>query len=876
MIMVKLMQDKILTADSKVDSRDSNFYSDFISKAVNQPDLIYNKWQDVTSVPQNLKMDFSRIIEKPFFVKNLEWSSTQQQGAIVGKISIPTDLLVNNLIKKPFESSCLYRFKICLYIQVSGTPLHQGVLISSSLPDVGAPSKLNQLLIAPHAFLNANESNPVCVEVPFYSSTVLRPTNQLATLPDTYDYASNYIMVVNPLLPSLNGTTTLTVSVQAVIKQAEFYVPRVFPNTYVDTFTGQSLMQDLLKECIGLGDRTSSDDDEYDLRFERNNSFSAQSAINTLYNIPTKIFDGLAQGAKSVMGDVVDAGRGAIRAYTGFHNPNSTAINDRMIPTNRNFGNNVDQPTLYEKLDQHAHFDRITYDYLFDTDQDEMDMKFILSKPVYISTFSVANADATGTRLFTHPITPYVEAFNADFTFYSPMRLFYESSLYWRGTIKMHIQSSMNNFQYCKLLVARNYSYPRDSSGQFLPMSETQNLMTDTLEFSAGGQIQTVELPYCSMLEQTRCFKDIEMNARAHGLVSIYLLQPLVSSGNSPSVIRFNVYFSAGDDFQFYGYANDCFQPLFAPASNFEAQSEVTVVPSEQHPVLNDKQDQETTHLRSLDFKPMVSVRDYIRRVVPIWGSKIDPSSPDSKTTVVSLSQLFKGDNDTISTNFLMRSMFYGFTGGLKIKVRAIGCSSMTIKYIPPDYFAGVAGNMEVWKSTTPLGDGDSGTYFRARENTNGLVLNSVLPSSTPFQEIPTNTIDARQKTDVFTKMVQSEFVIPNMSPFRFITYDDFIQGSEHYGPSAMGHIVMNFTPDSDDSAKASTIRIMIYAGFTDESRLGQHCFFRGAKVPTEGEEMAKIRTQSDYNQSGEEAWSNNGGPTIGVLERPGFYFYKS
>lgn len=810
-----------MTTDSRITTREKRFYSELRTKATNDATIIYNKWPKIESVPKELLMDFSRIVDKPFFVANVGWNAAVGAGGVLATLSIPGSLLASNtLLQKPFNSSCFYRFKLCLSVQVSGTPMHAGTVLVSTLPDNRVPSNVNQLLIAPHAFLSANESSSVCVEVPFYSVTSLRRTGgETVSSPDTANYAVVNFWVINPLLAPMGGTTELTLSVHAIIKDAEFYVPRSFP------------------------------------RVNGPPSFVAESMAGEMYKIPSLVLDNLSKGAKMVTGDIIDKVRATVKAYTGFHNPNQPAISNRMITGYRNFGNAVDQPTFIEKMDQHAQFDRITYDYLFDTDQDEMDMKYILSKPVYLTTVTVSDSTPYGERLFSYPMTPMVEVGNTNPVFYSPLRLFYESSLYWRGGLKLHIQSSMSNFQFCKLLVVRDYDADYDSLFYPQLMQNTLSLMTETLEFSAGGQIQTVSLPYCSTTEQLRCVKDIAINGLLNGIVSIYLLQPLTVNGSLPNTASFNIYFSVDDDFQFYGYANDAFYPLPElpppPAVSFTAESaQVTIVPGDQKEILNNNEKTEEDHLRALDFKPMVSVRDYIRRMVPVAVRVLPGNTP---FTTFDLDLLFAGENSTVATPTLMRGMFYGSTGGMKLKFRVVGSSLTTLKYVPPDYYVKRLFSPNIYSSTAPWAH----PQFEVREFLFNPSVGGPLPSSTPYVETPLRTTEI-QNGDAKQYITEHEIVVPNMTPFRFISNDHF-RNDINIGASAMGHVVMQFAPQTVDQ----NFIITVYMGATDETRYGQHCFSPGCRVPT----FEARRIESDFNQP------DDGGPRNEVTIYQGAYY---
>jgi len=480
---------------------------------------MYNKFPKLTCVDKSVKMDFSTILNKPFFCNNYTWATGMPAYSTVANINFPTNALSGSLATAPFYFSSLCRIRGCFNLQVSGTSMHQGLLLAAAVPADQVAIGINQLLCAPHVFLNANEATPVCLEMPYYSPSNLIKTNSYNW--DAYsaaraDTCKLVIAVLNPLATTATGSTSLTVSVHIELKEAEFYVPRGSDIAWTQ---------------------------------------AGRSFTSSLLSIPTKIFDGLTHGAKVITGDFIDTLRLGLRALTGFHNPNSTTIDHRMIVGTRNFLNNVDQPTLFEKLSSHAKHDRVAQDYLFCTSQDEMDMLHILQKPVFLGTFKVLSTTTADTNLFNYPISPYVEV--SPLPFQSNLRTFYELSKYWRGTIRMHIQSVMTPFHFCKLIVVKDYSCDKRALTQTPGLSNMHNMMTETIEFSAGGQIHTVDLPFCAITEQLECTKDLAVNALQHGIVRIYLLQPLTSNASVPTTVNFNVYYSVGDDFQYYGYSQD-------------------------------------------------------------------------------------------------------------------------------------------------------------------------------------------------------------------------------------------------------------------------------------------------------------------------------
>lgn len=755
----------------------------------------------ITCVPKELKMDFSRILNKPFFIETFNWTTSTVLQSVIHTTSFPSCILNNYLAKVPFNSAYLYRLRACLVVQVSGTPLHQGCLVAAVQPTGVFPSGVTQMLQGPHSFLNANESTPICIEIPFYSRSPLAQTNysvdEKALSP--FNYADFNFMVVNPLSAGTNGSTTLTVSIHVVIKEAEFYVPQTAEVTW------------------------------------QKESYNGESFIGSLQKIPTKIFDGLAAGTKTVTGDFIDAMRLGLRSFTGFHNPNSAAINMRTIVTTRNMMNAVDQPTLIEKLDQHAQFDRIIQDYQFDTAQDEMDISFLLSKPVYETTFSVLSSTQKGKVMFARPISPYVEHALGQY-FFSPMRLIYENSRFWRGSLKMHIQSSMSNFHFCKLLIVRDYSGNKALLNSFPKMDDMHNLMTETVEFSSGGQIKTIDLPYCAPVEQLECTKCTGANALQHGMVYIYLLQPLVLNGAVATRADFNVYFTGGDDLQFYGYSVDPIEVSFpvtpgppegggtqppllpqVPQSNFIGESSTVGADNnakdtlDQKEIVNNESNYVDSPLRIIDFKPMINLRDYVRRFHPL-----PPRTFTGPNTIKGIFQFAVGELlDGASSQLLaFRSLYFGFNGGIKCKVLIQGPTEVSVQYLPPGiYYDKITQTLR--KSTAT----NSFLSINQNANVNPFKVNYSNPiiELASFQHLNSNNMN------------MLEFVIPNMNPFRFIGgVKPYTSQSDLSISDDMGQILIT----TNGVVSEPVTGIQFYVAFTDETRFGFQVYTPPMKIP--------------------------------------------
>jgi hypothetical protein len=762
------------------------------------------------NVPEDLKMDFSRFIQKPFLIATGSFTTAHPKFEMILRYPFPEIIMDNATAAVPFLHSCLYRLKACVALQLSGTPSHQGCLLVAAVPPGSPePTHPNQILSAPHVFLNANEATSVCLEAPMYTPSQLLRTNDYntsgtdknSTFNSTYSGAFDImVFVMNPLAAASGASTTVSLSMHAIFEEADFYVPK----NGVQSWTQQSFIDDI-KE------------------------------------VPTMILDRAASGLKSVVGDAVDMARGAVKRWTGFHNPNHSEVDHRVMVATHNFSNNVDIKQFYEVMDPHSKFSRICDDYYFRTEQDEMDLRYLLSKPVYIGTAALSSTSGTGTRLMSYPITPMVEASAPggvlSLDWYSVMRTIYECSRLWRGGLKLHIQAVCTNFHYCKLVFYKDYSgatgLAYDKIAQYYPKYEdVHNLTLDTIEFSAGGQVQTVELPYCAMTNQLECTKDYVTNVAQHGMVHCYVVQPLVFNNNVPTSIEFNFYISGGDDLEFAGYDTDNYLappqpfPVYTPQSGTIADIAEFYKPQSGIPSFVDVSPQTEILVDSADYKevtkmslrPNTSIRDYLRRMhpTPTYSYTIQEGQKLLLYTV-DLASLINNNNNYSDAMTMMCSHYLGLSGGLKVKIRIQGGLHSSLYFIPPSTYT-TDGESPFYVKTFPTTPSSLPVTSQGSDVAVGQFFadSGIKIYPIPVSELPSYTYNS----DLITHIAQHEVAIPNMSPFNFVgSAYKWTEDSESAADS-LGFIVVAINlPDT------GIIDIVTSIAFNDETRLGFQVF---------------------------------------------------
>jgi len=840
---------------------------------------MYDKQPNVVSLPRELTVDYSLILSKPFLITTTNWTTSSSNELI--RIRLPSAFINNPLVSIPFSSTCFYRCQMSIMVQISGTPQHQGCLIAAAIP-VGTPSiqSLNQLLMAPHVFLNANEQTSVSLEIPFYQNTSVIHTSNLAANPivnDNYpynsiDFADFIIYVVNPLIPSSSASTSLSAALYAKFDNMDFYVPNV------PTLTWNS------------------------------STFNQAQSFQSFTEIPSKAIDAVASYSKKAFGDVIDSARSIVRSETGFHNPeHPTQIATTKIAF-RTFPNNVDTSVNSEKLDLFSHHNRIHSDFYFMTSHDEMLVQHLVSKPVYLGTFKVTSSNTTGTPLFSRPITPYVELSTNDVVapFYSNMRLLYETTSKWKGKLRIHIQSVMTNFHFCKLIVVRNYNPDKKmmtlANPNFPTFSQIHNLMTDTLEFSGGGQIQSVDLPYCAVTEWLDNVKDPTILPVLHGMFYIYLVQPLVVGVSSPQNVSFNVYISGTEETQFAGPSIDPIiqvppsgptystvnlsidnkpsffseklqtylsDPDLSQYTFAQSHTETMAPTSDQSDITDNINDFQKPSLSAACFMPIVSIRDILRRYNMVGRIKANPTSYNFQYSILISDLLYNPNSSYISLPTpsplsLWSNMYQGLTGGIRFKIRVTGAAVAQLKFIPPNeacaldtsvsssYQAEIVATAPVYNSSRPavsnelvrqeaFYDPEDGDYA-----TQGCFIE--LPDYIRPVALPAASSFSLSAMNAF----EFEFYVPNYNKRNFVGSmarysDQYRQYDIEHPTLSLGSLLLTGISSNYAESQYQTLDVVIYASLADESRLGMQVYSPPKIIPAVTDDNRCRLTAQNY-----------------------------
>jgi hypothetical protein len=448
-------------------------------------------------------------------------------------------------------------------VQVLGTPFFQGALLVYFRPNngfaTGVPAtSINDALMCPNVILYANQSTPACLEIPFTVPTNIASTNFSVEKPYynfntsffSNDVGALYAKVIVPF-GSVN-TTTVKVSVHVTFADIKFFVPKngsmIAPLSFSTTAKDLELRSRLDKIVTELKDMNLDVPPQW---LPSQATFEMEElALAALPSMSDLLKDGIDRLKKKVFKSV------------GLDKPTNPLVSDAERMTTSTNYNHVEGVVPLDRMTMTTSFVDTAKANTFPSNQDEMDMSYILRKEQFVANFYIRSVLNVGSLLFTCPMSPLcVPPVTGPNSGLPLLTRFYLLTKYWRGTLKFHIKLSMTDMQTAKILVVKAYNIGKFTTPPSL--SDVTNYDTETYEINKGGQEIIISVNYNSLTQFNFNAADYLSGTLQHGQLFIYLIQPTQFPVSALNYITASVYMSAGEDFAFYGPAE---YPFFRPA----------------------------------------------------------------------------------------------------------------------------------------------------------------------------------------------------------------------------------------------------------------------------------------------------------------------
>lgn len=510
--------------------------------------------------------NLERILTRPTFMQNFDWTSAQGIGALVSNYNLPQDILGISAIKRQklqynqfLKSDIVFRL-ISSPIQFQAGRLwicfepYRDQRGGRALP-IGATGNPTQFTALPGIAYDPGNPNPVELRIPFASilSAWDLPIGQ-------FGFGSLLIFVLSPL-NSASTTNTMTLSIQSWMENTEIRVPTLSAASTVPTRSD-------------LWERTES----APMRFEAREDNVAQThrfstALSRISNVATALsmFPLLSAVASPVASFASLASKAA--AYFGFAKPADMSAPTKITQHNRHAWTNSDGALPLSKLTHSSENAVDLKGRYFPSPIDEMDISYIVSNPVVLNQWVWSSTDEVGKLITVLPVHPGLAnkvSGPGSYTFgtFQPTPLAYVASMfkYWAGSMKFKMEAVSTPFHAGRLMVVYVPDYnPIDAS---FSINEVGNFYSVAWDITDSSQLD-FEVPYIGNTPFLDVFLDDQacsglINGETTGLeprnryrkigngaIVVFVLNKLVAPSAAASSISIMNWVAGGKDMTF-------------------------------------------------------------------------------------------------------------------------------------------------------------------------------------------------------------------------------------------------------------------------------------------------------------------------------------
>lgn len=585
------------------------------------------------------------MVSRPCLIKILPWTTSQVPGTILAKLSVPGDLLTQSITQAPFRNFVFWRGEPQLNLQITATPLHQGMVVAFFVPltdtakiDADIAPNFSSFSVNQSVYLSANSNTSAIINIPFnHIQGYLDLTN-----PSSYNQVKSmgfiYVMVLNQLAAAAAASTSVSLSLFSKFNLNEFKVPRFL--------TPQGNMTSIVNNWKNVSGATMP--------------------------ISTK-------------GDDIDASL----AIPGLDKPTVTLTQGPFNPKPHNVMNYSTGLEFCDKLQIESSGQALTTTETFATDMDEMSFDFLKKKFSYLTTVKFDGSMSPGDIIQSWSISPFPNQtlIKVGDPVAVPLITYISYPFeFWRGGLTYKFQIVATSFQTGKLFFSINFNSLVPSS----TLAAATSQYGTAFELNQGSNEFEFTIPYVSLTSFKKVPNSNKLDLESClGVCSLQVLQPLVSPNNTPVTIDINVFVAGADDFEVHtiGFSNSLvpvcsYPPTLRAQSDYEplmtnetdvnfSQNEVVLSPTQQvQPVENIQFGSYTRSLRDLlkKYQPV-----YVKQGEYNPSKVIDPSGSGFPIIINVADMLEKpGPAEGNTFNGLLTwgsALFRQYRGGFRFKV---------------------------------------------------------------------------------------------------------------------------------------------------------------------------------------------------------------
>ncbi len=509
----------------------------------------------LTSSADGMAHDIKAFLGRPVQVVTGTWASTDLAGTIISTIQLPKDPLTLAMSKAKVSGFYGFRAKAVVRLQVNANRFQMGRLFMNFFPQ--AEQSVNRFAAAsenlvffsqlPRVDYDASSDTEVILEVPYIN-------NQLYyNLQDDTGKMGTISLVVYSPLDAASGELSANYNIWVHFEDIHLEYPVIPTGSFVaqsgvDTTTGvgQVLGVDESTQTMARPIRIRDPSTNEQIQFGNGpvSGFLGKVArvADDLIDVPMLTWIAAPVSWAAALGS-------KIASAFGFSNP----LNNHAV-------NTVSQMPMARSMNCSG-FDNSYNMGLFEdnaveilpgfagTDVDEMAFSYPLSIPTYFETFTWADTDALGTRLYLKSLGPSDFTYSENISFNSttvasqittPLSFIASFFKEFKGSIRLTFKVVKTEFHSGRLMIA---FIPGDVANGSITYANTQFVHKEILDLRLTNQV-TLTCPFVA----TRPYLPITSH---YGKLAIFVVNELRHPDTVPNTLPILVEVSADKDMEF-------------------------------------------------------------------------------------------------------------------------------------------------------------------------------------------------------------------------------------------------------------------------------------------------------------------------------------
>lgn len=490
--------------------------------------------------------EIADILERPLPIPDIDWLQSQTPGTLLWEKDFPKDIFTDLATRVQKLTNFQY-FKCDIMVRVAPNAMqfHQGRLLLywEPLVDIrgnrAGRTDAQYITALKHVEINPNDHSPGMLNVPF----VLPISHWNLTTPQ-YGMGRVRLVVLNSLKTSVS-TQKITLSPTYSLTNIEMSMP-----TSSEMILAQS------------GDDEKTSAQQSGILSGVPGGVSQIAGSIGQWNVPV-----ISDFAKTV--EWVAGFAASLLRYVGLNKPSGYTGPKAVIQTPGFGAPHMDGVSQAIRLAGAVDNELSLYP-VFGTDADEMDIRYIVSRPVLVST--VLWSDTVQPGEFLHTCAVFPGASVVDGENYRPTPLAYVASMfkYWTGTINFRIEVVSTSFHAGRLLI----NYDPISTAPLASATQFGNTWSCVLDISEGKELD-FSVPYVG---NTPCLANIvdDVNMSrvgtlkpellqffTNGAMRITVLSVLAHPDTVSNNVELNIWISGGEDIEFMHPQLNAYVPVF-------------------------------------------------------------------------------------------------------------------------------------------------------------------------------------------------------------------------------------------------------------------------------------------------------------------------